>query len=262
MTGESDTREPTRYERRGGAAWIRLCRPDKRNALDPGMLGGIEGGLERALGEEARVVVLTGTGSAFCAGADLAFVLAHLDDPPTVEALLERAGRLTLAIEECPVPVVAAVNGTAVAGGLELVLACDLVLAARDATFADGHARFGLFPGAGSSVRLPRLIGANRARELLYTGRTASAGEMHTLGVVNRVVPEGDLEAATDDLCRQLADGSASGLARMKRVVRGAQGMSVAEGLALELQQACEHLRSPDVRAGLRAFADKQGRAR
>src|SRR6516162_5833344 len=154
------------------------------------MLAGINAGLDRAAGDGARVVVLTGSGSAFCAGADLAAVGDGLGDRAAIERLLEDAGKLTLRIEAHPTPVIAAVNGAAVAGGLELVLACDLVVAAESAMLADGHAKWGLFPGAGSSVRLPRLIGANRARELLYTGVALSAQQMCDLGVVNHVVPD------------------------------------------------------------------------
>src|SRR6516225_2273932 len=157
MTDITATRQATVYERRGPAAWIRLTRPDKRNAIDADVLAGIGAGLDRAAEDGARVVVLTGSGPAFCAGADLSAVGADLDDLGAIERLLDGASKLTLRIEEHPTPVIAAVNGAAIAGGFELVLACDLVVAAESAMLADGHARYGLFPGAGSSVRLPRL---------------------------------------------------------------------------------------------------------
>jgi enoyl-CoA hydratase/carnithine racemase len=252
------TAESTMYERRGAAAWIRLTRPDKRNALNPDVLAGINDGLDRSIAEGARAVVLTGSGPAFCAGADLAHVLSTLDDVTGVERLLEEAGRLTLRIESHPMPVIAAVNGAAVAGGLELVLACDLVVAAESAVLADGHASWGLFPGAGSSVRLPRLIGANRARQLLYSGQGRTARTMFEWGVVNEVVPDGELDNVVNALCEQLARRSASGLARMKRAIGATQTMSVADGLSFELAEALEHLRSADVAEGLSAFA--QGR--
>ncbi|MBV8194140.1 MAG: enoyl-CoA hydratase/isomerase family protein, partial [Candidatus Dormibacteraeota bacterium] len=162
--------DATSYEVRGPAAWIRLTRPDKRNALSPDVLAGIGVGLDRAERDGVRAVVITGSGPAFCAGADLAHVRGGLGDLDAIARLLADAGTLTRRIEAHPAPVVAAVNGAAIAGGLELVLACDLVVAAENATFADGHVAYGLFPGAGSSVRLPRLIGANRARYLMYTG--------------------------------------------------------------------------------------------
>jgi enoyl-CoA hydratase len=256
MTDATVTCPATAYERRCAAAWIRLTRPEKRNAIDADVLAGINAGLDRAVADGTRVVVLTGSGSAFCAGADLTAVGGGLDDLAGIERLLEDAGKLTLRIEAHPTPVVAAVNGAAVAGGLELVLACDLVVAAQNATLADGHAKWGLFPGAGSSVRLPRLIGANRARELLYTGAARTAQQMYELGVVNRVVPDDELDSAVQAVCERLAAGSAAGLARMKRVINAAQAMPVADGLALELAEARQHLRSPDVAEGLAAFAE------
>jgi enoyl-CoA hydratase/carnithine racemase len=257
MTDATLTDPATLYERRGAAAWIRLTRPDKRNAIDADMLAGINVGLDRAAGDGARAVVLAGSGSAFCAGADLTAVDHELGgDPVGIARLIEEAGKLTLRIEAHPTPVIAAVNGAAVAGGLELVLACDLVVAAESATLADGHAKWGLFPGAGSSVRLPRLIGANRARYLLYTGDSLTAQQMYEIGVVNKVVPDDQLEAAVDTMCERLAARSASGLARMKRVITAAATLPMADGLALELAKAREHLRSPDVAEGLAAFAD------
>ncbi len=247
--------EATSYEVRGPAAWIHLTRPEKRNALSAEVLDGIAGGLERARNDGARAVVLAGTGAAFCAGADLAHVKG-LDDVDAIGELLEEAGELTLRIEGHPAPVVAAVNGAAVAGGLELVLACDLVVAAENATFADGHVTYGLFPGAGSSIRLPRLIGANRARHLMYTGAALSAEEMHGLGVVCEILPNDELETGVQRLCERLARGSAASLARMKRVVREGIDLPLEDGLALELAEAREHLHSPDVAEGLAAFAE------
>lgn len=255
MTNTPEASPATTYERRGPAAWIRLSRPEKRNAINADVLAGIGAGLDRAATDGARVVVLTGSGPAFCAGADLTAVGGQLHDPAAIEKLLDDAGKLTLRIEAHPTPVIAAVNGAAVAGGFELVLACDLVVAAETAKLADGHARWGLFPGAGSSVRLPRLIGATRARELIYTGAAVSATRMYELGVVNQVVPDDELETAVDALCARLAAGSAAGLARMKRVINAAATVPVAEGLALELAEAREHLHSSDVAEGLAAFA-------
>lgn len=250
------TTAATEYELRGSTAWIRLARPEKRNAISPDMLDGIEQGLDRARDSHARAVVITGSGGVFCAGADLEFVLGHLDDMTQVERLLERAGALMQRIERYPAPVIAAVNGAAIAGGLELVLACDLVIAAADATLADGHAAYGVFPGAGSTARLPRRIGATRAKHLLFTGRAASAGEMRELGIVNDVVPADCLETAVDELCARLARTSSAGLARMKRVVLEGASLPLDDALRLEFEVACEHLRGPDVAEGLAAFAE------
>ena len=258
MTDATVTTSSTRYELRDRTAWVHLTRPDKRNALDPDVLAGIAAGLDRATDDDARVVVLTGSGPAFCAGADLRHVLGGLDDLGAVEDLLATAGRLTLRMEAHPCPIIAAVNGAAIAGGLELVLACDLVVAAESATFSDGHAAFGLFPGAGACVRLPRLIGANRARQLMFTAETLDARAMHALGVVNEVVPDDELPAAVDRLASRLARGSRDTLARMKRVIQAGLDLPLDAALALELAQAREHLKSPDVAEGLTAFAERR----
>jgi enoyl-CoA hydratase/carnithine racemase len=255
MTDTTATRQATAYERRGPAAWIRLNRPDKRNAIDADVLAGIAAGLDAAAGGGARVVVLTGSGPAFCAGADLSAVGSRLDDAAAIERLLDGASKLTLRIADHPTPVIAAVNGAAIAGGFELVLACDLVVAAESAKLADGHARWGLFPGAGSAVRLPRLIGATRARHLMYTGVALSAREMQELGVVNVVVPDDELESQVDAMCDELASRSPAMLTRMKRLITAASTMPVPDALSLEHAEACEHLRSPDVAEGLAAFA-------
>jgi enoyl-CoA hydratase/carnithine racemase len=250
------TASSTEYEQRGSAAWIRLTRSEKRNAINPAVLDEIGAALDRARDEGAESVVITGSGGVFSAGADLEWVLAHTDDLPQVEQLLETAGKLMQRIERHPAPVIAAVNGLAVAGGFELVLACDLVIASADAAFADGHATYGVFPGAGSSVRLPRRIGATRAKHLLFTGRSASAEEMREVGIVNEIVAAEELEATVDRLCAKLARTSSAGLARMKRVVLEGADLPLGEALALELEFARQHLRGPDVTEGLTAFAE------
>jgi enoyl-CoA hydratase len=258
MSDATATTSSTRYELRDRTAWVHLTRTDKRNALDPDVLAGISAALDRAMDDDARVVVLAGSGKAFCAGADLSHVLDGLDDLSAIEDLLATAGRLTMRMEAYPSPIIAAVNGAAIAGGLELVLACDLVVAAESATFSDGHAAFGLFPGAGASVRLPRLIGANRARHLMYTAETLDARCMQGLGVVNEVFPDDELEQAVERLATSLARGSRDTLARMKRAIRVGLDLPLDEALALELAQAREHLQSADVAEGLSAFAERR----
>ncbi|GAY15804.1 enoyl-CoA hydratase/isomerase family protein [Mycobacterium sp. shizuoka-1] len=252
MTNSSDA---VGYELRGPVAWLRLQRPEKMNAIDPDVLSGLTAGLARALSDDARAVALTGTGAVFCAGADLEFIFANAQDVTVIAHLLEASGQVMRTIARHPTPVIAAVNGTALAGGFELVLACDLVVAAETATLGDGHAKFGLFPGAGGSIRLPRLVGANRARELMFTGRSATAAEMRDYGVVSQVVPDDELDSVVQKLGEQLARTSALALARMKRVVNEAADLPLDEALALELKVAGEHLASPDVAEGLAAFA-------
>lgn len=246
----------TQYELRDRAAWIRLTRPEKKNAIGPDVLAGIADGLDRSLEDGARSVVITGSGGVFCAGADLAHVLGGLDDLSGIEALLEDAGQLMRRIEQHPLPVIAAVDGIAMAGGLELVLACDIVIATTEARLADGHANYGLFPGAGATVRLPRRIGDARAKYLMFTGLPATAEAMREAGLVNQVVAPDALEATVRQLCGRLAQTSGEGIARMKRVVDESWNLTTEDALAAELDAAREHLRSADVAEGLAAFAE------
>jgi enoyl-CoA hydratase/carnithine racemase len=129
------------------------------------------------------------------------------------------------------------------------------VVASDDAVLADGHVKYGLFPGGGSTARLPRIVGPTRAKHLLFTGRIATASEMYALGVVNEVVPADGLEAAVTDLCEKIARGSGAAQERMKRVVGEGLDLTLDEALELELKVAKEHLRSADVAEGLAAFS-------
>lgn len=256
MSETSAGQPATAYELRGPAAWIQLTRPEKMNAMDPSVIEGIGAGLDRAREDRARAIVLTGSGTVFCAGADLKHLLRGRGDLAGIDRLLGDANALIRRIAGHPAPVVAAVNGAAVAGGLELVLACDLVIAAEDATLFDGHANFGLFPGGGSSVRLPRLMGPARAKHLLFTGRAASAQEMHELGVVNEVVPRRELEETVQSLCETLARRSPEMLARVKHLVNEGSNHSLDAALDLELDACRAHMRSADAAEGLAAFSE------
>ncbi|MHB8690352.1 MAG: enoyl-CoA hydratase/isomerase family protein [Solirubrobacteraceae bacterium] len=256
MTETATTAPATRYELRRRAAWIRLNRPEKMNAIDPDTIEGITAGLDRSLRDSARTVVLTGSGNVFCAGADLKFAMRGLGDFSAIDGVLGDANALIRRIAAHPMPVVAAVNGTAIAGGLELILACDLALAAEDAVLADGHANFGVFPGGGSAVRLPHIIGSARAKHLLFTGRTASASEWRDLGVINDVVPGDQLEGAVQTLCDALAKRSLQMQAGVKRIVNDSLNLPLEEALDLELDACRTHLRSTDAAEGLAAFSD------
>ncbi|TXH40894.1 MAG: enoyl-CoA hydratase/isomerase family protein, partial [Burkholderiaceae bacterium] len=161
---------PLVQEIRQGAMWIRLNRPEAMNSLTPQLLAGLSAALDEAQArDEVKAIGLTGAGRAFCAGADLKFVRADVTGPEAAAAFLQRVLATMNRIAAFPKPVIAALNGLALAGGLELVLCCDLVIAARSAKLGDAHANYGLLPGGGASVRLPRLIGAARAKYLMFT---------------------------------------------------------------------------------------------
>ncbi len=247
-------------ETRQGAMWITLNRPSAMNAITPAMVREIGQALDDALAsDEVRVVVLTGMGRAFCAGADLKFVRGEAaQGRDGTGAFLETLLALLIRLERFPRPVIAAVNGLALAGGLELVLCCDLVVAASSARFGDAHANYGLLPGGGGSVRLPRKIGATRAKYLMFTGEFLPAQAMAAAGLVNEIVADDELRPATDALVAKLASKSPLGLSRMKALVDDGLEQPVDVALRQELLVSAIHEHSDDRREGLAAFEEKR----
>jgi enoyl-CoA hydratase len=246
-------------EKRGSAAWIILNRPQELNAISPLLIAEL-GDVLNTLEQDSQVgsLVITGAGRAFCAGADLKFVgtMVAAQREEATAAFLATATMLMSRLESFPKPVIAAVNGIATAGGMELVLCCDLVVATESARLGDGHANFGLLPGAGGSVRLTRKIGVTRAKYLFFTGDLASAAEMAAAGLVNRIVPDADLAGAVAHLVGQLAGKSSLGLRRMKELANAAIDLSLEEGLQFEQSVNAEHSTSFDRNEGLAAFSE------
>jgi enoyl-CoA hydratase len=248
-------------EKRDSAMWIRLNRPAELNALTHAMFDGCIAALDGAAGDpEVMVVVVTGTGRAFCAGADLKFLL---EIPPqqrddAINVYLHRASDLMTRFETFPKPVIAAVNGIATAGGMELVLSCDLVIAAKSASLGDGHANYGLLPGAGASVRLPRKIGPTRAKYLFFTGDLLPPVECLAMGLVNQVIDDAELEAAVDRLVKKIAAKSPIGLRRMKQLVDDGLNQPRDTAMRLELAVSALHTSSFDRNEGIAAFNEKR----
>lgn len=241
-----------------GVLTVTLARPERMNAINDDMLDGLAAVAIRAQDEAVRVIVLRGQGRAFCAGADLG-VQADVDGPPgPSEATLIRSDEVFSAWEAIPVPVIAAVHGAAMAGGLELLLCCDLVVASNAAVFADAHARFGLLPGAGGSYRLPRRIGASAARLLLYTGDEIDAGEAFRIGLVDMLVVDDQLSKRVDELARMIAQRSPLALREMKRLVALAADVAPEAGLRAAHQAIVRHRASADFAEGLHAFLERR----
>lgn len=252
-----------RYEQRGATAWITLDRPDAMNALSGPMCTELLeaiGRIERDPG--IRVIVLTGAGRAFCAGADLKGVFEDAGGSPgpidPMTDFLDQVGTMMERLRVCPKPSIAALNGLTLAGGLELAMACDLIIAADSARIGDAHANFGVFPGAGGSAILPRRIGATAAKYLLFTGDTLPAKELVPLGLVNRVVPDADLGSEVEKLAARIASKSPLVIRRMKQTV--ADGLEQPQASALRLERVVldAHRHSHDIREGLAAFVGKR----
>ncbi|OGK95686.1 MAG: hypothetical protein A3I14_06550 [Candidatus Rokubacteria bacterium RIFCSPLOWO2_02_FULL_73_56] len=247
------------YAADGGIARVVLNRPEQLNAISPGLLEDLGRACEAVERDPAvRVVTLTGAGRAFCAGADLKAVQALVGDPERWSGFLRLWHRVFNRIEALPVPVVAGVHGLALAGGLELTLVADLVVLDAAARLGDQHAAFGLVAGGGGSQRLPRLVGARRAKELMLLGGWLDAEQARAWGLANRVAPAGGMGAAVEELARALAQKSAAASRTVKTLVARGLGLPLADGLELELRLAGEHMRSADAAEGLRAFAEKR----
>lgn len=247
-------------EQRGAVLWLTMNRPDAMNALSPAMIGALDRVIDRAGNDEqVHCVVITGTGRAFCAGADLKAVRRETGgDESALRRFLELAAGTMNRIERLPKPVIAAVNGFALAGGLEIVLACDLVVAAQSARFGDAHINFGLLPGGGSSVRLPRKLGPNRAKYLLFSGDAVAASELVACGFVHQVVTDSDLAKAADELATRLAAKSPLALRRLKQLVDAGLEQSRETALQLELVTSEAHAFSHDLKEGLAAFEERR----
>ncbi|MFD0690692.1 enoyl-CoA hydratase/isomerase family protein [Actinomadura fibrosa] len=263
----------------GGVAWLTLNRPHAGNAVTGDQRDRVIALLAAASGDpRVRAIVITGAGDRhFCTGADLAAATrpgaagaAGAPDGGPPEGMPERpagtvaravakgAQRLVCAIQDCEKPVIAAVNGTAAGIGCHLAYACDLVLAADTARFIEVFARRGLVVDGGGAYLLARLVGPQRAKELIFFGDDLPAAEAHRLGLVNRVVPAAELAATAADWAARLAAGPTVALGLGKRLVNRALDGDRATALAEEAMAAEINMTSEDGREGLRAFAERR----
>jgi len=247
------------YAASAGIGRIGLNRPAQLNAISPDLLEDLDRACDAVERDASvRVVTLTAAGRVFCAGADLKAVQALSPDPVRWAGFMRLWHRVFNRVEALPVPVIAGVHGLALAGGLELTLVADLVVADAEARLGDQHANFGLVAGGGGSQRLPRLVGARRAKELMLLGGWLTAGEAQAWGLVNRVVPAGTVGAAVEAMAVELAAKSVSASRTVKALVNRAFDTDLASGLELEWHLAAAHMRGPDAAEGLRAFIDKR----
>jgi len=249
--------EELQQQRGDAVLWLKLNRPQALNSLTLSLVDALTAAIKDAENDpDVRVIVLTGEGRAFCAGADLKDPARNR--PESGAEFVKAIGALTELIEACPRPVIAAINGIAVAGGLELVLACDLIIAAESARLGDAHSNYALFPGAGATVRLPRKVGLNNAKLLMFTGDMHPATEWKALGLVNQVVADEDFIDAVSDLAKKLASKSPLVLARMKQALNDAMDQPLSIALRYERALSNLHHFSADRVEGLAAFKEKR----
>jgi methylglutaconyl-CoA hydratase len=245
-------------ERVGSVAWLTLNRPEARNALSRALVAALRAELAALAAQpEVTALVLTGTGGkAFCAGADLKERLGMTLDE--TRAFLDDLGALVQAVEDFPAPVIAAIAGAALGGGLELALAADFRLADESASLGLSEVQLGIIPGAGGTQRLARLCGIAVAKELILTGRRIDAATAGRLGLVSRVVRAAELKPAVAALCAELGAGGPLALAQAKRAIDSGFGQPMPEALAIERRGYEAVLGSADRNEGLRAFAEKR----
>jgi 2-(1,2-epoxy-1,2-dihydrophenyl)acetyl-CoA isomerase len=248
-------------ERHANWRRITLNRPDKLNAVNEAMLSALTDALHAAaVDSSCRAVLLTGAGRGFCAGQELGpSVLPGPDGPPDLAKLAhENHHRAVRAIRALPIPVVAAVNGVAAGAGAGFAMACDIVLAARSATFMQAFVRIGLVPDSGSSYFLPRLVGEARARALAMLGVPVTAEQAEAWGMIWRAVDDEALMPEAEKLVGQLAAGPAGALAQMKALLAASLDNDLDAQLDLERDAQGAAGASADFAEGVAAFLAKR----
>ena len=228
------------------------------NALSTGLLESLKGILDSMEGQgTTRAVIITGDGQYFSAGADLKEMASiGFDQAPAAV----KAGHAVMnRIEAFPAPVIAAVNGLALGGALELCLACDIRVAGDSAKFGAPEVTYGLMPAYGGTQRLPRLLGPGKARELIFTGAMITATEALRIGLVNKVVPAGQELRAARDFAHTIAQKSPKAVRAAKHAIREGSNVALSEGLGIEAKTfETEVLPSEDLAEGIAAFIDRR----
>ncbi|WP_369357261.1 enoyl-CoA hydratase/isomerase family protein [Streptomyces sp. cg2] len=250
-----------RHTTDNGVTQLTLNRPDALNALTPEMRERLVGLLAAASADPGvRAVVLTATGKGFCAGADLRGAPAAGDRVAGDVARLIRNGaqRFIAAVLDCEKPVIAAVNGTAAGIGAHLAFACDLVLAAESARFIEVFVRRGLVPDGGGGYLLPRLVGPQRAKELMFFGDAVPAADAARLGLVNRVVPDGELARTAREWAERLAAGPTRALALTKALVNASLDADRGAAFAAEATAQEVNMATADAREGVASFVERR----
>ncbi|MDO8878232.1 MAG: enoyl-CoA hydratase/isomerase family protein [Pseudolabrys sp.] len=247
-------------ELKGACAWLTFTRADKLNPLDWATVRELKAAVAAIEAKpEVMAVIITGRGRSFSAGGDLDGYIGLYQNPDKFAAFLNDFLQALKAIEASSKIYLAAVNGVCVAGGLELLLACDLAIAAESAKIGDGHLNFGQLPGAGGSQRLPRAVGLLRAKHLMLTGDLVSAAEAKQIGLVNEVVPDTQLLAAAEALVTRLGEKSRVGLRGAKYLANLTLTADLDSGLRQEIEFVLRYATTEhDATEGLVAFKEKR----
>ena len=246
-------------KKEGSVAWVTMNRPESLNSLTVGLCAALKAALAECEGDnDIRVVVLSGEGKAFCAGGDLKKLNEGF---PTAEAgydYMKSFREMVTTFLNMPKPTIAAVNGFAVGAGFCIAMQADLILASDKAKFGMAFANVGLIPDLAGLYTLPRLVGLQRAKELVFTGRTIGAEEAGAMGIVNRVVPHEQLLDEAQKLARRPADGPRVALRMAKNVMNDSINMTLEQLLDLEPHAQSICFQSEDHKIGVQAFFRKE----
>lgn len=241
-----------------GIAWITFNRPKTLNALNTALIEEFSIALDKIFeNEDIRVLVLTGAGEkSFVAGADITELATF--NALQAKCFSETGYAIMNKLQELPVPVIAAVNGFALGGGCEIALACDFIYAADNAMFGLPEITLGIIPGFGGTQRLPRLIGKNMAKEMIFTGKMISAQEAAAIGMVNKVCPQAQLMAEVVATARTMASKGKVSLRAAKQAINSGLNVDLGTGCRIETDAFALCLASPDAKEGTAAFIEKR----
>jgi len=256
------TFETVQFELRDAMAIITMNRPEALNALSLQLTKDLGEAIGKAIDENARAVILTGAGRAFCSGGDLREMQQLWQRTGKIEAFLEEPLKalhdVILLIRETPIPFVAAVQGVCAGAGTNFALACDIVFAAKDATFNEAFVKIGLSPDCGGSFFLPRAVGEKLAAELFMTGDALTAERALQIGMINRVVSAENLMEEATKMAQKLALAPTASIGRIKRMLNASFSNNLAQQLDLEHASQIESGKSNDFREGVQAFFEKR----
>jgi enoyl-CoA hydratase/3-hydroxyacyl-CoA dehydrogenase len=258
-SGKPWTLRDVRLSVDGAVAYITMSRPEALNALNSKVLHELKDALAQVRENRAvRVVIFTGEGNAFIAGADIKEMQALAAEPEAIRAFTELGQGVLHDIETLPQPVIAAINGLALGGGLELALACDIRIASSDARFGFPEVGLGILPGLGGTQRTTRLAGRGVASELVFTGDLIGAEDAARMGLLNRVVAPAQLMDTARELAGRIASRAPVAVAKAKAAILATQQLPLDKGLVFEMDRASEVMTTPDRLEGMQAFIEKR----
>ena len=246
-----------RVEREGGVAVLTVDRQEKLNALDGQVIEEIGQALLELESEGPRAIIVTGAGErAFIAGADIRAM--SVMDPIEAKRFSEIGHAAMALLDRSPIPTIAAVNGYALGGGCEVAIACDIRIAAENATFGFPEVSLGILPGLGGTQRLPRLVGPALAKELIFTGRRIGAEQARGIGLANRVVGQGEALDAARELAAEISANGPLAVRYAKTATNRALDVDLISGLEFEADQFALLFATEDAREGMNAFGEKR----